>query len=666
MATPTLPPGWHEQAHAAWKAGQPQLAIDHVLGALNRKSQSKPLPLVLQLAYYIFLTGDALGAARFLQQTLPEHPDNTELLLNLSVCLGRGGAFDAALGHLERLLALEPDNVVGLDTLCHCLHRTGRTEEAAAAGTRVLAIKDAQHASVDANWQLPQGTPDAWASQAGKTPVIAFSLWGNKPRYLRGAIDNALQAKVVYPDWTLRFYVDSSVPLALRQALGGLGADVRVQPDGQPMLQRLGWRFLVANDPTVGRFLVRDVDSVVNLREKAAVDQWLQSGQWFHAMRDWWTHTDLVLAGMWGGVANVLPPLDQQMATYVSAQMETPNIDQWFLRDVVWRWMRSSCLVHDRCFSPPGAVPWPGPHASGNVHVGQDVYAVDKQKQVARIQPWIDQLACLQESPTQAPHSPAAVPAPSAAAARAPQVEKTRINIATPAYGSKYASVYLHTFFALLSGAAARNVAFTFAEIDYADIVTARNYLVSNFYFNCPDESHLLFVDDDMGFDPALLYDMLELNQPLVGVLAPRRQFSPEKMFAQDRAMPADQAYALASDFVGAPSNPKERGSFVKVKQCGTGIMLISRECIRTMIEKCPDIVDARRYKKMPFANQFSNFITPFNKVELEDKELSEDFSFCHRWVHHCGGTIFANTSRQVQHVGQMVVNTRYDKRWGK
>jgi hypothetical protein len=53
---------------------------------------------------------------------------------------------------------------------------------------------------------------------------------------------------------------------------------------------------------------VRDADSVLNLRERLAVDDWLASGRWFHIMRDWWSHTDLVLAGMWGGVAGVLPP----------------------------------------------------------------------------------------------------------------------------------------------------------------------------------------------------------------------------------------------------------------------------------------------------------------------------------------------------------------------
>ena len=42
--------------------------------------------------------------------------------------------------------------------------------------------------------------------------VIAFSLWGDSPRYTLGALQNASLAKIVYPDWVCRFYIGKSVP----------------------------------------------------------------------------------------------------------------------------------------------------------------------------------------------------------------------------------------------------------------------------------------------------------------------------------------------------------------------------------------------------------------------------------------------------------------------
>jgi hypothetical protein len=46
------------------------------------------------------------------------------------------------------------------------------------------------------------------------------------------------------------------------------------------------WRFTVAADPTVDRFIVRDVDSRLNYRERLAVEEWIQSGRPIHIMRD--------------------------------------------------------------------------------------------------------------------------------------------------------------------------------------------------------------------------------------------------------------------------------------------------------------------------------------------------------------------------------------------
>jgi hypothetical protein len=65
------------------------------------------------------------------------------------------------------------------------------------------------------------------------------------------------------------------------------------------------------------------------------------------AIRAGLTHTDFILAGMWGGVAGALPDLQTLADRYASPTIETPHIDQFFLRDCVWQYVRHSCLVHD-------------------------------------------------------------------------------------------------------------------------------------------------------------------------------------------------------------------------------------------------------------------------------------------------------------------------------
>ncbi len=143
-----------------------------------------------------------------------------------------------------------------------------------------------------------------------------------------------------------------------------------LQADGQSYREKLCWRFQVANHKDIGYFLVRDVDSVFSIREVNAVEEWLNSGKWFHVIRDWWTHTDLMLAGLWGGVANVLPNINELLQNYSSTAVVTPNIDQWFLRDRIWRYVKTSCLVHARCFKNKGSRPIPGKIPTNNIHIG--------------------------------------------------------------------------------------------------------------------------------------------------------------------------------------------------------------------------------------------------------------------------------------------------------
>ena len=115
----------------------------------------------------------------------------------------------------------------------------------------------------------------------------------------------------------------------------------------------------------------------------------------FHVMRDWWTHTDPILAGMWGGIGGVLPKLGPMIAAYRPNRVETANWDQWFLRDRIWPLIRDHALVHDRCFGSRGATPFPTAPPDGDRHVGQDEFTAHRAEQKAFLGDWIARLPCL-------------------------------------------------------------------------------------------------------------------------------------------------------------------------------------------------------------------------------------------------------------------------------
>lgn len=377
------PATWHAEADTLWNSGQRQAALATLLTDLNHHGNHKPSARVLQLVYYMFQRGDWKAAAGCLLQQHASDPANDEVLLNLAVCLSRSGQPAQAVTHARHYLQRHPEEALAWDVLNNSLWACGQFTEATQAGTHALILKDRQSVA-----PRTTGTPPPNATTA-RRDVIAFSLWGQQRTYLWGALDNVLAAPRLYPGWQVRIYLDNSVPAPVQAMLRELGADLRLQPSGQTTRQKLCWRFHVANDPTVHRFLVRDIDSVLNERERAAVDAWIDSGKAFHVMRDWWTHTDLMLAGMWGGIAGMLPPITELLANYRPVAMETPNVDQWFLRDMVWPLLRDDCLVHDRCFRMPGSQPWPTPTPPGSEHVGQDEHATDPQAQAERLRPWL-------------------------------------------------------------------------------------------------------------------------------------------------------------------------------------------------------------------------------------------------------------------------------------
>ena len=191
----------------------------------------------------------------------------------------------------------------------------------------------------------------------------------------------------------------------------------------------------------------------------------------------------------------------------------------------------------------------------------------------------------------------------------------------------------------------------------------SRNYLLSNFYYNQKNASHLLFLDDDMGFPESLVFDMIDSGEPLLGVVYPKRAIDLQKLHSL-AGESFEAALAKATEFIGAPSSFRTGLRFVEVERVGTGVMLISRACIDTMIEKCPDIVDTVRFKRFPFAQKFQSFLTPFDKIKLDDREYSEDFSFCYRWKELCGGKVLASVTDEVTHVGQMTVRSKFYNRF--
>lgn len=181
-----------------------------------------------------------------------------------------------------------------------------------------------------------------------------------------------------------------------------------------------------------------------------------------------------------------------------------------------------------------------------------------------------------------------------------------------------------------------------------ADIVDLRNILLTQWYYQMPQASHMLFVDADMGFEPYLVWDMISFGKPLTGVLYAKRQLPCQvvgKCFSDDDTIDDTQMGHL------------------KVAGVGGGVMLITRPVVKGIIEKFPELID--KTVQSPIGGMardmdLPHLIRAFKPHEFENGDrLSEDLSFCWRW-RECGGEVWANIHHPIHHIGPFDFSIRY------
>jgi hypothetical protein len=195
--------------------------------------------------------------------------------------------------------------------------------------------------------------------------VISFSLWGDNPIYTIGAIRNAELSKEIYPDWVCRYYIGKSTPKDIIEKLNSFDNTEVIEMESDGDWTGMFWRFYAAGDEDVDVVIVRDCDSRVNIREKEAVDEWLNSDKGFHIMRDHPYHTTEILGGMWGSKKGVVSNIKNLINTYVKGNFW--QVDQNFLKEQIYPQIKNNCLVHDEFFEKK---PFPSKRPK-NLFVGQ-------------------------------------------------------------------------------------------------------------------------------------------------------------------------------------------------------------------------------------------------------------------------------------------------------
>jgi hypothetical protein len=212
-----------------------------------------------------------------------------------------------------------------------------------------------------------------------------------------------------------------------------------------------------------------------------------------------------------------------------------------------------------------------------------------------------------------------------------------RILIGIPVHGGAIKTGCVNSLLQMQKHFAEQSITADFRALGSSDVTVARNYfgtlMLGEAY------SHLLFVDSDMAFPPAVIQRLIDANKPLIGCAAPHRSIDLPAALAFAKTKPPQQAIAMASRFgVDFLSNDLSITNDIgKVSAVGMAVTLISRDVFVAMANS----KNVTSYTRHPYLG--SGVDGPlygfFDHIKDDDGTLlGEDFSFCHRW----GGERFA------------------------
>ena len=188
---------------------------------------------------------------------------------------------------------------------------------------------------------------------------ISYSLYkpsdsGVITLYTEGFLHNVEIAKLLYPQWKIKLYLDIRMNGSEFHKTISEYEKVDIIWMKSNAIGHSGhmWRFLVADREDCDRWIVRDTDSRLSIRTMQATHEWILSRRLFHIMRDHILHDVEILAGMFGGVKGCLgnANMEDLIKDYFSSPDNDPNdfwSDQKFLAKVVFPRIRHSFIAHD-------------------------------------------------------------------------------------------------------------------------------------------------------------------------------------------------------------------------------------------------------------------------------------------------------------------------------
>ena len=228
--------------------------------------------------------------------------------------------------------------------------------------------------------------------------------------------------------------------------------------------------------------------------------------------------------------------------------------------------------------------------------------------------------------------------------------------LATPCYGCCMTVQYLASLLSLQGACLQRGVELVVDFIGNESLVQrARNVLTARFVKS--KATHLLFIDADIGFDPATVFRLLDHDKDVTTAIYPKKMINWQAVEDKMKAGSAEAPQQAGLDFNInlAGTSAQAKNGFVPVLDAATGFMLVKRELLERMnaaFEKelhCVNDIMGTNATVPTYVALFDCMIDPDTR-----RYLSEDYAFCRR-VQQQGGQIWADIASPLVHVGNQM-----------
>ncbi len=188
------------------------------------------------------------------------------------------------------------------------------------------------------------------------TGAVSFSLFGMKRRYIDGALENVALASTIYPGWEVVIHIERGHPLKKHLLMAGVTV---VDHPPEPGRSGAFWRFqTICQRDRYDRVICRDIDSRINPREKAAVDDWIARGTALHTMAEFRSrHWRKISAGMFGVLTSATPWFGKALREWTDRARY--RRDEEFLDHAVWPRLKHSHTGHRRYPQNENFLPFP-------------------------------------------------------------------------------------------------------------------------------------------------------------------------------------------------------------------------------------------------------------------------------------------------------------------